>query len=305
LLSAITEFLLPANNGLAPTELTVGPDGNLWFAENAGPYGTPGVIGRITPSGALTAFPLPANNGVVVPTGGLTVGPDANLWFLANASGASGETGVIGRITPSGALTEFPLSANTGFPSGGLLTVGPDGNLWFPEQFPYAGPGAVTGAVGRITPSGALTEIPINDVPGDLTVGPDGNLWFPATSEGPGSAISEIGRITPPPRVTGVVAVTHSRKGITSIILGFDEALDPGTAGTRRFYSLATGVKRHHKLVFRRGVKIGSVSYDGTAHAVTLKLTKPHKGLIQVTVRAGIVAVDGVSSVGEFTAVVR
>jgi hypothetical protein len=142
-----------------------------------------------------------------------------------------------------------------------------------------------------------------------LTVGPDGNLWFPAISEGPGSQISEIGRITPPPRVIapprviGVVAVTHSKKGITSIILSFNEALTPDTAGNGGFYSLAAGVKRHHKIVFRRGVKIGGVSYDGTAHAVTLKLTKPHKGLIQVTVRAGIVAADGMSSFSDFTAV--
>jgi hypothetical protein len=92
---------------------------------------------------------------------------------------------------------------------------------------------------------------------------------------------------------------------MTSILVGLDEALDPGSAGNGGFYSLAAGVKRHHRLVFSRGVKFGSVSYDGTAHTVTLRLARPHKGLIQVTVRAGwFLAAHGMSSTGDFTAVV-
>jgi hypothetical protein len=80
--------------------------------------------------------------------------------------------------------------------------------------------------------------------------------------------------------------------------------LDPGTAGQLCFYHLASGVKGRHTLVFSKGVKIGRVLYDGTAHRMTLKLAKPHKGMVQVTVRAGLVAADGVSSLNDFTDVV-
>ena len=115
-----------------------------------------------------------------------------------------------------------------------------------------------------------------------------------------------IGRLDPtPPRVTGVVAVAHSRKAITSIILSFDEALDPGTAESGGFFSLASGAKRGHTTVFSKGVKIRSVSYDGTAYTVRLKLARPQKRTLMVTVRAGIVAADGISSFSDFTAVVR
>jgi streptogramin lyase len=48
---SITEFSLPF--GSAPFGITAGPDGNLWFTES-------GKIGRITPSGTITEFSLPA-----------------------------------------------------------------------------------------------------------------------------------------------------------------------------------------------------------------------------------------------------
>src|SRR5258708_2001822 len=62
LLSAITEFPLPTNttSGSLTSPLTVGAGGNIWFGvtTSAG-----GAIDRITPSGAITAFPLPAGYG--------------------------------------------------------------------------------------------------------------------------------------------------------------------------------------------------------------------------------------------------
>jgi hypothetical protein len=243
---------------------------------------------------AITEFPLPSTS----PLPGefardLTVGPDGNLWFteyelLSNSI----EAGPIGRITPAGAVTEFPLPVASDF--AGPLTVGPDGNLWFPAS----------SEVGRVTPSGALTAFPLstpNSAPGPLTVGPDGNLWFPDRG-GPG-AIGRFGLRLP--HVTRVIAVAPSRKAITSILVAFDEALDPASASEARFYSLASGVEKRHKLVFRKGVKIARVSYGATTQTVRLKLAVPQKGPIQVTVRAGIVAADGVMDSSEYTAVVR
>jgi hypothetical protein len=240
---------------------------------------------------AITEFPLPKNTTSGSLTSPLTVGAGGNIWFgVTTAAGTA-----IARITPSGAITEFPLPAGYGLPAG--LTAGPDGNLWFTE-----GPSGAKspGAIVRMTPSGALTKFSLparHASPGDLTVGPDGNLWFTDSAA--------IGRLDPaPPRVTGVVAVATSRQEITSILVGFDEAVEPGSARKGSFYSLAAGGASGQTIVFSQGVKIARVSYDGAAHSVRLKLAVPQKGPVQVTVRAGLVAADGISSFSDFTAVV-
>src|SRR6266481_3664009 len=48
----ITEFPIPTAHS-SPTEITAGPNGNLWFTESIG------KIGRITPSGTITEYPIP------------------------------------------------------------------------------------------------------------------------------------------------------------------------------------------------------------------------------------------------------
>ena len=50
--AAVTEFSTNLTAGSQPVDITRGPDGNLWFTENA----NPGAIGRITPSGAIAQF---------------------------------------------------------------------------------------------------------------------------------------------------------------------------------------------------------------------------------------------------------
>ena len=76
---------------------------------------------------------------------GITSGPDGNLWF-AESTGP----GAIGRITPSGTITEF--TSGVSGPAEGI-TLGPDGNLWFTEPAPEK--------IGRITPSGTVTEFSV------------------------------------------------------------------------------------------------------------------------------------------------
>ena len=85
----ITEFPLPQPNSF-PGSLTAGPDGNVWFVLSG-----PKQIGRITPTGVITTFPVPGNPR------GITLGPDGNLWF------AEQDRPVIARIAPTGAVTEL------------------------------------------------------------------------------------------------------------------------------------------------------------------------------------------------------
>jgi virginiamycin B lyase len=154
---AIAEAPIPgAASG--PLGITSGSDGNLWFTQS-----TSSEIGRITPSGAISEFALPADS---VPTG-ITAGPDGNVWFTENYSD------VIGRITPTGTITPFPLYYYVGDPEG--ITAGPDGKLWFTATFDGGS------RIGSITTSGDFSaEYDIEDryAAFDITTGSDGNLWF-------------------------------------------------------------------------------------------------------------------------------
>jgi hypothetical protein len=96
---------------------------------------------------------------------GITAGPDGNLWVTE----FSGQR--IGKITPAGTITEYPIPTVASYPWG--ITAGPDGNLWFTESN--------GNNIGKITPGGTITEYPIptgGSYPVYITAGPDGNLWF-------------------------------------------------------------------------------------------------------------------------------
>jgi virginiamycin B lyase len=150
-----------ANTVVGPADLTVGPDGNLWFTE---PYDH--RIGRISTSGEIVEFPV---NGA---TYGITTGPDGNLWF--------GEFGAIGRMSPQGALQEFPIPWSNSLPV--QVVSGPDGNLWFTDA---------SGRIGSVTTSGAFRSfsVPGTHAPEGLAAGRDGKLWF---TTGAGAQIGSI-----------------------------------------------------------------------------------------------------------------
>ena len=206
-------FALPPNAlKPAPTGITAGPDGNLWFTELQG-----NAIGRITPSGVVTVFPLPDPGNLPVgnaPTSIIT-GPDGNLWFT------EGGTTQIGRMTPSGDLTEYPIPAvQRPAPYAGLaggtpigLAAGADGALWFGLGFDFGD------AVARITTTGTVTmyflAAPVINNIQQIASGPDGNLWFTE------NATDEIGRIT----LSGTITefpLPHKSSGPVGITSGAD-----------------------------------------------------------------------------------
>jgi len=130
-------------------------------------------------STAVTAFPVPKSGSISV----LTLAPDGDLWYQRHVTygGMILKTlpGRIGRVAPSGAVTEYALPAG-GDPRNGF-TVGPDGNLWFTEVVFDANDSATAAFLCRVTPSGVISEFPLSQAfvsMSGLTVGPDGNLWF-------------------------------------------------------------------------------------------------------------------------------
>lgn len=161
----------PGIKNTPPRDIVKGPDGNLWFTLPG--YETivfPGGdrIGRITPEGVVTTFPVTPGSE----PNEITAGPDGNLWFTESRARQ------IGRITPDGVVTEFAAGISTGNESLGGITAGPDGNLWFTERVSGLG----FGRIGRITPAGAVTEYLASCTEkgyfGDLAWGADGSLWL-------------------------------------------------------------------------------------------------------------------------------
>ena len=160
-----TEFVVPTP-GAHLVDLTYGPDGNIWFVELV-----TNKIGKLTPAGIFTEYSIPTANQQ---PSSIVAGPDGNLWF-------TGYSGVVGYITTTGSVTEFPVVAN---PTS--ITVGSDGNLWFTEYNQHR--------IGRVTPTGVITEFPTptaNSGPYSIAAGVDGNLWFTERS------VNKIGRLTP------------------------------------------------------------------------------------------------------------
>ncbi len=69
----IKEFKIPTFNS-RPIMIVEGPDGNMWFTEEAG-----NKVGRITPNGSITEFPVPKPQDNVI-LAGLAFDNDGNLW---------------------------------------------------------------------------------------------------------------------------------------------------------------------------------------------------------------------------------
>jgi streptogramin lyase len=216
---SVTYYDLPPKSEFSLLEgITVGSDGNLWFADEA----NNSEIGKITTAGKITLYPVTTDDV----TSYISAGPDGNVWFATQSR--------IGRITPAGAVAQFDLPDR--FSQPGQIATGPDGNLWFPNNTggtcvpnkvarsttrggvgdfdiptPCAAPagmaagadgnmwfGEQVGKIARVTPAGAIKEFTLRSGahPGWLTAGPDGNVWFTDV------ALPGVGRITPAGTVT-------------------------------------------------------------------------------------------------------
>lgn len=214
---AISEYCPPERYGPLSGAMTSGPDGNLWYVDSQG------KIARFTlPSGAITEFAAPtAPNQVAY--GGMVRGADGNIWYVANYT--------LGRVSMTGASTEFALPKNLGL-SGGIA-AGPDGTLWLtmgannPDQ---------KGALLKVTPpkDGATTptiaEVPLqaklqaNTHLGYIATASDGSLWASTfVSSGDTTQSTDFIRITPAGAITQIPATISG--AVTALAAGSDGAM--------------------------------------------------------------------------------
>jgi hypothetical protein len=106
----------------------------------------------MSPSGALTLFPLPTGHSGA---SGITVGADGNLWFTEIPINFLKFVNVyVGKITPTGTITEYLVPTQND--AMGSITSGPDGNIWFVEVAPSK-IGRLVPNAPDLTPAAALT----------------------------------------------------------------------------------------------------------------------------------------------------
>lgn len=225
LAKAPLEYEVPQPDS-APTGITTGPDGNIWFTEQQSQTGDEnGNIVRFTfRARRFTAIQIPVGpqnpdyeSGGSQPTE-IVNGQDGALWITDAASNQ------VVRLVPG--QSQPPTSIATDDATNGI-TVGPDHAIWFtdannPEigriakvgttwqvsyvQIPSGNAaGDITSAAGQLwftspqddavwslNPGATPVEHPqpLGSEPTGIAVGPDGNLWF--TENG----ADEIGRIT-------------------------------------------------------------------------------------------------------------
>jgi virginiamycin B lyase len=225
---AVTEFHTPTPKS-RPSGIVTGPDGALWFSESGA-----GKIGRLTPDGDFTEYPLP---GPVSSPGPIAVS-EGSLWVIGSNTGLAlvstagevrelalppareGPRGIaaapgggvwlaefgrhaIARVDAAGTVVEYPLPRAT-IADPEQIAVDPGGGVWLLGSY---------GLVMRMAPDGRFTQFepqnrrgdcgsrpcPPGLEPLDLTSGPDGKIWILARRGRSEGAVVRIDPGSPPP----------------------------------------------------------------------------------------------------------
>jgi virginiamycin B lyase len=126
--------------------------------------------------------------------------PDGSVWFVDPT------TATIAHTDAAGETTRYPLAPGS---RPGAIALGPGGNVWFTDSGTPTAGGDAEPAIGRLTPSGAVSRfrLPTQEAnpmgapgmgsfPAAIVAGPDGAMWF--TEAG----ADQIGQIT----AEGVIA---------------------------------------------------------------------------------------------------
>jgi streptogramin lyase len=182
-----TSFLVP--NSPSIQSITTGPDGDIWFdgATGNATGDTTAFVGKMTPTGQVTEYPpIPLPAGQSGNVTGIVSGTDGDLWFgdsVVDPSNQQFQSDIV-QVTTTGSLRVIPVPGSNMNVSS--IAAGSDGNLWFVYSDPLDPANSIPNGIGRMTPSGAVTEFPTGKLdPSTVATGPDGGLIMTgATSRG-------------------------------------------------------------------------------------------------------------------------
>jgi len=171
-LTPLSECLRPVQPYAGPKALTLGAEGNAWFAidsetEYHGGIGGPSGIGRVTPSGQITEFEA----GLEIAPTAITTAGDGAIWV-----GSDEEFGLARLLPPSVPPNAFRVL------SGGSVGAGGTGTA--PLLAPGPGEARIE-ALNRSGPPDVQTEtVAVTCRPASLTVRPSARILRKAAREG-------------------------------------------------------------------------------------------------------------------------
>lgn len=183
--TTITEFATPSAASL-PQGVDIGSNGDIWYAETSA-----GKIAVQHANHTSAEFTVPNSGQPFI----LKVAADG-IWFTDSGTHA------IGYLNPNtGSIKEYPI------PSGAspfFIQLAPDGSKWF----------SVTAGVGRLSPSGTITEWDValehpDDNIEQLSLDRLGNVWFAERNfDGAGAAgTNKVRRLDPTTNVISTYLV--------------------------------------------------------------------------------------------------
>ena len=156
------EYILP--KGASPNIVKIASDG-VWFTD-----GGNSAIGRLDPdSGAVVEYPVPSGAAPNF----LQIAEDGSKWFS--------EPSGVGRLSPSGAITEWHVALEKTDSHIEQISVGRSGAVWFTE-LNYDGVGANgTNFVRRLNPAtNEVRAYPVptfGGTPAGVAAAPSGRVW--------------------------------------------------------------------------------------------------------------------------------
>jgi virginiamycin B lyase len=177
-LSSITQYSLTPPSAVG--NICTGPDGNAWLIFNG-----ISAVGKITPTGSVTAFPYPLTGLTLTPSlVGCAFGPDSKLYFSDQNNK---------KVVAFDPTTLQFVTRNVPAPNSGIagLAFGADGNAYM----------MVSGssAIQRMTTAGTFLPV-IQLVAGRYPHGPsgcaDGNVWFAEHNANRIAKVNTSGQVT-------------------------------------------------------------------------------------------------------------
>src|SRR3954463_15505770 len=226
----LKQFKVPTT-GSSPEHIVRASDGNFWFTESfVGNSNSLAAhnIGRITPAGQVTEFPVctdcfptdivQGSDGILyftkndaalgrITTAGVSMPDIGTFVFNGNGLAADGNNiwisdfnnAVMHRYNVvTGVFTSFPIPA----PSLDVTVDHPSGTVWFTQ---------VDSRIGRLNPAtGAVTEISLANDVREINIASDGAVWFTELFS------SQVGRITPATNAVALFAVDGGPEDIAA-----------------------------------------------------------------------------------------
>jgi streptogramin lyase len=164
---SLAQYPAPGNCGVAGAGITVGADKDLWYT--AACPGDDGRIVKLDPfTGKTTSWRIYSGYKCDPSGAKIVAAPDGDVWYPCG-----GGYGTIGRFTPHGTLTTYPITSTAVI----ALTIGPDGDIWYVDDL------GVGSLLGRVNPKNgdAIIYTPPPNESGrmqSIAAGPDGNVWM-------------------------------------------------------------------------------------------------------------------------------